>query len=883
MLFERVPKAARLGTLVLLWSLVALAGLIPSGTVRAQQVALATQGYGDPLSPAQITATQNNYAPAGCERYIIWRLSSDAARSITGISAASCSAAPGTARMRVLVNDGAHTITLEDEDAGSTDINRFSFAADVAIPSGQAAAIVYDPTESRWRLIGLETTGGGGGGGGGTGVDWDPAAPGTVTAGILEALAECPAEGGCTLVQRPNTDYPVSASAFSGATAIAVNLDTACPGGSSDCDDLTIQGAPGSCLTFTGTTGDTSGGAAFLFGVTNVTKLTVRDLCIDFNETCTTPCDGGTNQAALFDIGNQVSKVLFDHVHFKTTEPVGATDFKVWRHILARGGIIDGQGANEITIVNSVFEGNHRPIESNADSHKWTIRGNHFKALALDTSDRFNFYATSLRGPATVIGNTCDLRRTVTTTGSNAICWGAIVSSVDSVATGGQTYIGNVAIGMGRNGGGTPDYGMQVSAHSTTAVGNTFLAGQCSVTTNKSCWIDEDCGGGETCEVSAVAGIYCERGAAADGCRGNVISDNVFGSPGHGGDGGFDDNDTWAPITFQAPTGSDDIADNQVGGNVFFVSTADDGFAGLAAADNRNVITTNHVMGANRGVDIINANPLLRSGFQVRFVDAAGDDSCIAFEPGTNVIFENLDCDEPIVKDVGEPAFADFQPLEATLTDIADGTIAEDLVNTANPWADNEVANDITASNYLPLAGGTLTGDLVLSGDASEGLSGGGLADCDADNQTLHWDATTKKFSCGDDDGGAATGTLVYHVEGFTGCCGTTDYLGVGSNTANCNATIGNVDIAHAGPTLTVGNLKCRQKTDTTCAVTFTIMKNGSASAASTCTSTNNASCAASTTTDTIANGDTWAIRAVDDSSTCTTNCELSCIFTATF
>ncbi len=36
------------------------------------------------------------------------------------------------------------------------------------------------------------------------------------------------------------------------------------------------------------------------------------------------------------------------------------------------------------------------------------------------------------------------------------------------------------------------------------------------------------------------------------------------------------------------------------------------------------------------------------------------------------------------------------QNLEATLTDIADGTIAENLVNTANPWADNEVANNLT-------------------------------------------------------------------------------------------------------------------------------------------------------------------------------------------
>ena len=36
-------------------------------------------------------------------------------------------------------------------------------------------------------------------------------------------------------------------------------------------------------------------------------------------------------------------------------------------------------------------------------------------------------------------------------------------------------------------------------------------------------------------------------------------------------------------------------------------------------------------------------------------------------------------------------------------------TITENWVNTANPWADNEVANDITASNYMPLAGGVFS------------------------------------------------------------------------------------------------------------------------------------------------------------------------------
>ncbi|MDP2921799.1 MAG: DUF2793 domain-containing protein, partial [Candidatus Omnitrophota bacterium] len=41
-------------------------------------------------------------------------------------------------------------------------------------------------------------------------------------------------------------------------------------------------------------------------------------------------------------------------------------------------------------------------------------------------------------------------------------------------------------------------------------------------------------------------------------------------------------------------------------------------------------------------------------------------------------------------------------------------TIAANWVNTANPWADNEVADTITASNYLPLAGGTMSGDITL-------------------------------------------------------------------------------------------------------------------------------------------------------------------------
>ena len=52
-------------------------------------------------------------------------------------------------------------------------------------------------------------------------------------------------------------------------------------------------------------------------------------------------------------------------------------------------------------------------------------------------------------------------------------------------------------------------------------------------------------------------------------------------------------------------------------------------------------------------------------------------------------------------------------------------TITGDWVNTAHPWADDEVADNITASNYLPLAGGTMTGDIVLSGAGTNIVTSG--------------------------------------------------------------------------------------------------------------------------------------------------------------
>jgi hypothetical protein len=50
---------------------------------------------------------------------------------------------------------------------------------------------------------------------------------------------------------------------------------------------------------------------------------------------------------------------------------------------------------------------------------------------------------------------------------------------------------------------------------------------------------------------------------------------------------------------------------------------------------------------------------------------------------------------------------------------------------------------DVTSAGAV-----TLTGHMTLSGDAGEGLSGGGLSSCNAANQSLKWNSTTNKFEC---------------------------------------------------------------------------------------------------------------------------------------
>jgi hypothetical protein len=100
------------------------------------------------VSPAQITAAQNDYSPTDLNKAEFLRLNSDASRNITGL-------AGGVAgRKLTMFNIGTQDIVLTNEDAASTAANRFALGANVTLGGGEACTLWYDTTSSRWRMPG---------------------------------------------------------------------------------------------------------------------------------------------------------------------------------------------------------------------------------------------------------------------------------------------------------------------------------------------------------------------------------------------------------------------------------------------------------------------------------------------------------------------------------------------------------------------------------------------------------------------------------------------------------------------------------------------------------------------------------------------------------
>jgi hypothetical protein len=104
------------------------------------------------ITPAQITGDQNDYNPTNAANATFWRISSDAARTITGIVA-------GKSGQRIILsNIGSFTITLSNQSTSSGEANRIitGTGSDLSLTADAQRELWYDDTTDRWRVIGAE-------------------------------------------------------------------------------------------------------------------------------------------------------------------------------------------------------------------------------------------------------------------------------------------------------------------------------------------------------------------------------------------------------------------------------------------------------------------------------------------------------------------------------------------------------------------------------------------------------------------------------------------------------------------------------------------------------------------------------------------------------
>ena len=104
----------------------------------------------EPLSPSQLTADVNDYAPAtGNSMRQVWRVDTDASRTITGIAVQQGS------DTQWITNVGANNLVLGHQNGASAASNRIisPTGADLTLGPDESACLWHDTTTDRWRIL----------------------------------------------------------------------------------------------------------------------------------------------------------------------------------------------------------------------------------------------------------------------------------------------------------------------------------------------------------------------------------------------------------------------------------------------------------------------------------------------------------------------------------------------------------------------------------------------------------------------------------------------------------------------------------------------------------------------------------------------------------
>lgn len=102
------------------------------------------------LTPAAITADQNDYSPINYHLYNVLRLEpSGANRELTGLD--STNVVGGQAFIIVNISSG-FSLKLKNNNNNSLAANRFLLKADITLEKEEAVVVWYDATNVRWRI-----------------------------------------------------------------------------------------------------------------------------------------------------------------------------------------------------------------------------------------------------------------------------------------------------------------------------------------------------------------------------------------------------------------------------------------------------------------------------------------------------------------------------------------------------------------------------------------------------------------------------------------------------------------------------------------------------------------------------------------------------------
>jgi hypothetical protein len=101
------------------------------------------------ITPTQISANTNDYAPTGFSTAYKLRLSTDASRNLTGL------AGGAEGRDIVISNVGSFPLVLKNQSSSSSAANRFALGGvDLTLVAGASVEMIYDGTSSYWRMLG---------------------------------------------------------------------------------------------------------------------------------------------------------------------------------------------------------------------------------------------------------------------------------------------------------------------------------------------------------------------------------------------------------------------------------------------------------------------------------------------------------------------------------------------------------------------------------------------------------------------------------------------------------------------------------------------------------------------------------------------------------